>query len=57
MNQTLENCTINHLETAMEILNTRKSARNFIKDLEEEIRYNIFIFKKFGNSMVDPETK
>jgi hypothetical protein len=45
------------LETAVEILNTRKSAKNFVKDLEEEIRYNIYVFKKFQNSMINPETK
>jgi hypothetical protein len=40
-----------------EILEHKKLAQNFMKDLEDELAYNLFMFKKFSNSMVNPETK
>ena len=36
--ETIENCSMNHPETCLNILNSKNMARNFVKDLEEEIR-------------------
>lgn len=53
----LYNCSIVSSHCAIEILESRKSANNFVKDLEDELRGYLFMFKKFRNSLVNPETK
>ncbi|CAK85636.1 unnamed protein product (macronuclear) [Paramecium tetraurelia] len=40
-----------------EVLESRQTACNFIKDVEDELRKYLFMFKKFRNSLLNPETK
>ncbi|CAD8079084.1 unnamed protein product [Paramecium primaurelia] len=40
-----------------EVLDSRQTACNFIKDVEDELRKYLFMFKKFRNSLLNPETK
>lgn len=53
----LNNCAITTRVCAIEILKSRETANNFIKDVEDELRSYLFMFKKFRNSLVNPETK
>lgn len=40
-----------------EVLDSRFTSCNFIKDVEDELRKYLFMFKKFRNSLMNPETK
>lgn len=48
---------VNKITCSKDILNSRETAYNFVKYVEDELRGYLFMFKKFRNSLVNPETK